>query len=274
VSAARRGRPDRELLRGLLPELLDPGYARAAERRAARGLPEPSGPGQVAALALGAVLIGLVLGVSAADARDRAPGAEQARRGLVQDVQDARQRTDELAGTAADLTARLRSAQRDALGGSGPLAAQGGATLDAVRRLEQATAAVAVTGPGLRITVADAGQERNVLDRDLQVLVNGLWASGAEAIALGGVRLHPLATVRQAGGAVLVDNRPVAQPYVLEAIGDPPTLHTRLVNTDAYGRFNTFAQVYGTRFTVEQVSALSLPAGAPAEPRLAVKEVK
>jgi uncharacterized protein YlxW (UPF0749 family) len=256
----RRAEP--EPLRRLLPDLLDAGYARAAARR---GGEPASGSAQVAALVLGALLVGLVLGVAAADAAARAPGAEQARRGLVDEVQDARQRTDALSATAGDLGTRLRQAQRQALAGS----SQGAATLDTVRTLEQATGAVAVTGPGLRITVADRGEERTVLDRDLQVLVNGVWACGAEAVALGGVRLHPLATVRQAGGAVLVDNRPVAQPYVLEAIGDPAALHTRLVDTDAYGRFATFTQVYGTRFTVEPVQSLTLPAGTPAEPELA-----
>lgn len=252
-----------ELLRGLLPDLLDPGYARAAQRRG--GAPA-GGRGQAVALLVGALLVGLVLGIAAADAAARAPGAEQARRGLADDVQDARRRTDDLSATAADLAGRLREAQRQALSGS----SQGDATLDSVHRLELAAAAVPVAGPGLRITVVDDG--RNVLDRDLQVLVNGLWASGAEAVALGGVRLHPQATVRQAGGAVLVDNRPVAQPYVLEAIGDPSTLHTRLVDTDAYGRFSTFTQVYGTKFTVDEAGTLTLPAGVAAEPRLARKE--
>jgi uncharacterized protein YlxW (UPF0749 family) len=261
---------DTELLRRLLPDLLDPGYARAAaRRREAGGGDRPMG-GRTQALALvfGALLIGLVFGVAAADAAARAPGAEQARRGLVAEVQDARRSTDDLSATAGELAARLREAQRQALAGS----SQGAETLDTVRRLELAAAAVPVAGPGLRITVADAAGERTVLDRDLQVLVNGVWSSGAEAVALGGVRLHPRATVRQAGGAVLVDNRPVAQPYVLEAIGDPAAMHTRLVDTEAYGRFATFTQVYGTRFTVEAVQSLTLPGGSPAEPEVARKE--
>lgn len=261
----RPRRPDGELLRGLLPELIDTGYARAAARR---GGQQPRGPAQAVALVLGALLVGLVLGVAAADAAARAPGAEQARRGLVDDVQDARRRTDDLSATADSLAARLQRAQQDALAGS----SLGATALDTVRQLEQAAATVPVTGPGLRITVTDTGEEHTVLDRDLQVLVNGVWASGAEAVALGGVRLHPRATVRQAGGAVLVDNRPVARPYVIEAIGDPETMHTRFVETEAYGRFATFTQVYGTRFAIEPAQSLTLPPGRPAEPEHARKE--
>lgn len=250
------------LLRGLLPDLLDPGYARAAARRGGR---PAGGRAQLLALLLGTLLVGLVLGVAADDAAARAPGAEQARRALLDDVRLARRRTDELSATAAQLDDRVRQAQRQALAGT----AQGRQTLDGVRRLEAAAAAVPVTGPGLRITVADREGERTLLDRDLQVLVNGVWASGAEAVALGGVRLHPRATVRQAGGAVLVDNRPVAQPYVLEVVGDPATLQTRLVETEAYGRFAGYVQLYGTRFTVDPVPSLTLPAGTPVEPEVA-----
>jgi len=261
----RPRRVDGELLRGLFPELIDPGYARAAARRGGR---QANRPGQSVALVLGALLIGLVLGVAAADAAARAPGADQARRGLVDDVQDARRRTDALSTTVGGLASRLQQAQRDALAGS----SQGAATLQTVRELEQAAAAVPVVGPGLRITVTDTGQERTVLDRDLQVLVNGVWAAGAEAVALGGVRLHPLATVRQAGGAVLVDNHPVPGPYVIEAIGDPEAMHTRFVETEAYGRFATFTQVYGIKFAIEPVPALALAAGTPAEPEHATRE--
>ena len=39
-----------------------------------------------------------------------------------------------------------------------------------------------------------------VLDVDLQGVVNGLWASGAEAIAVNGQRLTGLTTIRAAGG--------------------------------------------------------------------------
>lgn len=257
-----------DLLRSLLPDLIDPGYARAAARRRASGDSPGEHRGQVVALVAGALLVGLVFGIAAADAAAREPGAEQARRGLVDDVHQARQRTDELFGQASELNDQVEQAQRDALAGN----TLGDQALEALRALELPAATTAVTGPGLRITVADGGQERTVLDRDLQVLVNSVWASGAEAVALGGVRLHPLATVRQAGGAVLVDNRPAAQPYVIEAIGDPAELHTRLVDTEGYGRFATFTQVYGTRFTVETAQSLTLPAGTPVEPEYARKE--
>lgn len=81
---------------------------------------------------------------------------------------------------------------------------------------EFAAAATAVHGPGLTVTVTEptaardlsdvskqrvAGSPQVILDRDLQLVVNSLWVSGAEAIAVGGVRIGPNVTVRQAGAA-------------------------------------------------------------------------
>ena len=68
-----------------------------------------------------------------------------------------------------------------------------------------------------------------ILDRDIQLLVNDLWAAGAEAIAIGGVRLQPSSAIRQAGGSILVDNRPVFWPMTIDAIGDPSGMQ---VNVD------------------------------------------
>ena len=61
-------------------------------------------------------------------------------------------------------------------------------------------------------------------DGDLQLVVNALWAAGAEAISINGQRLGPTTAIRFAGEAVLVDFRPVTNPYEVSAIGDPDTL--------------------------------------------------
>lgn len=256
--------PPVSLLRTVLSGCLDPGYRDAAERRGggpARGL------AQRVWLVAGALLTGLLLGVAARHAAELAPVADQTVRGLVAEVVQARERTEALHRQADELTDQVAAARAQALAGD----TAGRALLTEVGRLEMAAAAVPVTGPGVRITVADppaeAGsstiREQTVLDRDLQVLLNALWSSGAEGMALGGVRLHPLAAVRQAGGAMLVDNRPVGQPYVIEVVGDSESLQTRLIETDGYGRFRTFAEIYQAEFHVEPAGQVSLPAASP-----------
>ncbi|MGH4026742.1 MAG: DUF881 domain-containing protein [Pseudonocardiaceae bacterium] len=255
--------PPDSLLRTVLSDRLDPGYRAAAQRRG--GAPV-RGRAQRWWLVAGCLAAGVVLGVAARHAAALAPGADQATRGLVAEVVQARERTEDLGRRADELHSQLDITRARALAGD----AAGRQLLAEVGRLEMVVAAVPVTGPGLRITVADppapAGssttRQETVLDRDLQVLLNALWSAGAEAAAVGGVRLHPLAAVRQAGGAMLVDNRPVGQPYVIEVVGDPERLQTNLIDTDGFSRFRTFAELYGTDFRIEPAEQLSLPAAA------------
>ena len=74
-------------------------------------------------------------------------------------------------------------------------------------------------GPGRRR--ARGGPRGRVQDGDLQLVVNALWAAGAEAVSINGQRLGPTTAIRFAGEAVLVDFRPVTSPYEISAIGDP-----------------------------------------------------
>ncbi|WP_086789676.1 DUF881 domain-containing protein, partial [Crossiella equi] len=251
------------ILGQLLGDHLDAGYDAAHRRR--DGQPPKRGPAHRAWLVGGALVAGLLLGVAASDASQRAPGADQARRSLADDVAQARSVTDGLSRQADELAKAVETAREKALQGN----TSGRGELDRLTALNEAAGAVAVRGPGLALTVrdpVDRGQDQRgehaqtVLDRDLQVLVNALWGSGAEAIAVGGVRLQPRATIRQAGGAMLVDNRPITQPYVLEAIGEPTEMRAALLATEAYRRFLGFAADYGTVFLVEQRGELTLPA--------------
>lgn len=254
----------------VLSDQVDPAYHAAARRRG--GAPA-TGSAQRLWLVGGTLLVGLLLGVAATNAAALAPGTKQASRGLAAEVAHARARTDTLGKRADELADQVDAARTAALAGDDA----GQQALDRVAALQMADAAIPVTGPGLRITIADpparpggpTSREQTVLDRDLQLLVNSLWSAGAEAISLGGVRLHPLATVRQAGGAMLVDNRPVGQPYRFEVIGDKEGLQINLLSTDGYGRFSAFRQIYHTRFDIEPSDELTLPAASPAI-RLAV----
>ena len=129
-----------------------------------------------------------------------------------------------------------------------------------------AAGTVAATGPGLRVVVDDArgggqgGSAGNqVLDRDLQSLVNALWAAGAEAIAIDNQRLTAQTAIRQAGSSILVNFEPVARPYVISAIGDPVALSTGFGASPAVARMRTYTQVYGLQFQFARAESLTLP---------------
>jgi uncharacterized protein YlxW (UPF0749 family) len=150
-----------------------------------------------------------------------------------------------------------------------------------------AAAATAVRGPGLTVTVTDpgatadlsdvskqrvAGSRQVILDRDLQLVVNSLWGSGAEAVAVGGVRIGPNVTIRQAGGGILVDNQPILSPYAVLAIGPPNTMQDVFDRSPGLQRLRLLETSYGVGATVTAGDALTVPAASVREVKYA-KEI-
>jgi uncharacterized protein YlxW (UPF0749 family) len=101
-----------------------------------------------------------------------------------------------------------------------------------------------------------------VLDRDLQTVVNGLWAAGAEAISVNGQRLTALSAIRSAGEAILVDFRPLTPPYVVSAVGDADALRAGFASGSAGPYLHALEDNYGITSSIDSVSSLSLPASS------------
>ncbi|MDO5700265.1 MAG: DUF881 domain-containing protein [Bowdeniella nasicola] len=120
-----------------------------------------------------------------------------------------------------------------------------------------------VSGPGITIelddTDVDAPEER-VRDFDLQVIVNALWASQAEAVAINGERVGPLTAIRTAGQAILVNLKPLNPPYVIEAIGDPTEIQTTFARTRGASHIAGLRDIYGVQVDVTSASSLTLRA--------------
>jgi uncharacterized protein YlxW (UPF0749 family) len=172
-----------------------------------------------------------------------------------------------------DLSAKVEAERRTRLEGD----EQGRQLLGSLDVAESAAAATAVRGPGLTVTVTEpdaardltdvskervAGSRQVILDRDLQLVVNSLWVSGAEAIAVGGVRIGPNVTIRQAGGGILVDNQPNRSPYVVLAVGPPHGMHDVFDNSSALQRLRLLETSYGVGVNVSEGDGLIVPAGS------------
>lgn len=257
----RAQRPDASmsLLSDIATHALDPGYAHAAERR------RPAGPGEQQrgswrGAGVGLLLVGLLLALAAQQAQVRAPSASRNRVDLAAAVKTQTAQVAALQKQVDQLRDATAAARQAALTGT----TAGAALDDQVRRQELAGGAVAVRGPGLRVTLDDAAsttRTNRVLDRDLQALVNALWAAGAEAVAVDGERLTAQSAIRQAGDAILVDFRPVTPPYVIEAVGDPVALETSFATSGAADRLRNLAQLYGLNFHYSRADEVRLPAG-------------
>ncbi len=267
------------LLDQVLAETLDPAYARAAQARADGAAPAgPAWRRSVGPLAVAATMAGagVLFAVTYDQAATGAEGREQVRAELVGEIQVTSGTVEEMAAELERLRGRVTDARADALAAS----AVGQRTIDELDAAELAAGLVAVDGPGLLVTLANAEPDADadpvggtpeddargrVQDGDLQLVVNALWASGAEAVSINGQRLGPTAAIRFAGEAVLVDFRPVTNPYLVSAIGDPDELRSQFLASPEVGALAAISELYGLRFEFAQEDELSVPAGGTPE---------
>lgn len=271
------------LLVDMMNNTLDEGYA----ERAARGPGGPTPPRVTtphrwtAALAL--VALGAVTGTAVAQVRARQEANTGLRAELAGEVRERTAETERLADQAEQLRSEVAAAQVAALGAD----TAGRSTARRLEALGLASGTVAVRGPGVVITLADALEgevdpeeslrggnpgDGRVQDRDLQDLVNGLKAAGAEAVSVNDVRLTALTAIRSAGDTILVDFRLLSPPYVVRAVGDPQRLELELRDGPTGRRLATYTQLYGLGFEVRRSESLRLPGASTPELRNALAE--
>ena len=257
------------LLREVMEQPLDPAYERAARSRAAGARP---GRTVVVLTVVLAVLCGWIVARGVAELRRPEPGQATGRATLEREIQRRTAAADAAQRQIQDLRTQITKAQEE------QLTSQGDAALAAqVQQLGLLTGELPVTGPGLEFSIADArpadpqgaavdpraasaedgGQ---VLDRDLQIVVNGLWAAGAEAVSINGRRLTSLSAIRSAGQAILVDFRPLVPPYVIQALGDPAVLQTGFSSTKAAQYLQSLRDNFGVQVSVTTSRELRMPA--------------
>jgi uncharacterized protein YlxW (UPF0749 family) len=274
--------PVPSLLRALLSEHLDPGYAVAAEKRSRTATPKTARARVFSWLwqALAAMLVATVFAAAVAQARSVEPGVRSAQQLLARSVRSTEDAAAKLSQRRSALSNGVDDVQRHALADN----AEGQRLLTRLDTLSLAAASTPIIGPGLTVTVTDPGASPNlsdvskqrvngsqqiILDRDLQLVVNSLWASGAEAISVGGVRIGPNVTIRQAGGAILVDNNPTGSPYTILAVGPPHSMRDVFDSSPGLQRLRLLEVSYGVGVTVNVSDGLSLPAGPVREVKFA-----
>ena len=99
-----------------------------------------------------------------------------------------------------------------------------------------------------------------LVDDDLRMVTNGLWAAGAEAVAINGHRLSSRTPIRNAGDAITVDYRSLSRPYVVEAIGDPDTLQRGFAASQGGAWAAGLAEHYGVVWSISAQQSLELGA--------------
>ncbi|MGB4271890.1 MAG: DUF881 domain-containing protein [Propionicimonas sp.] len=253
MSQSRLTRPvdeSMDLLNDIVRNPVDPDYEVVAGRQATR--PRP--------WVLGVVMLGfgLMVGVSLGNTMRVAPQAQAERADLVARVGAASGRVADLQQQRAEL-ARENQSLANSVNRIDPSTA---AELD---RLASVTGSGAVRGPGV-VAVVDDGeaddQQGRVVDADLRQLVNQLWRSGAEAIAINGHRLSSRTAIRGAGDAITVDYRSLTRPYRVEAVGDADAMISEFPGSSGGQWWAYLQQNYGVGFELTRSADLTL-AGDP-----------
>ena len=194
--------PVPSLLRSLLSDHLDPGYAAAAAERREGG---PRGRAwEVDVAGAGRARRGHRVrrrGRAGPVRGDRPPGKPSRCWRAVSESAEAT--ADEVTARRNALTAEVDAERRSRLEGD----ARGQQLLDSLDEAEHRGGRHrgdrpgpdgdghrprGVEGPVRRVQATGArAASRSILDRDLQLVVNSLWVSGAEAVSVGGVRIGP-----------------------------------------------------------------------------------
>jgi uncharacterized protein YlxW (UPF0749 family) len=199
------------LLDHIAATALDDDYYIYREPRPHRGLVRS------AALAVVLVAGGLVAAPAALEVRDQRSEAELERQTLVDDVADTQAVEQRNRAIVEQLHQEMSVLQRD----------RNRAPTD-VRALGTIAGAVAVRGPAIQMRISNgSGESGMVTDTDLQILANGLWHAGAEAVSIDGERLGTLTSIRAAGDAITVNYRSIRAPYEVLAVGDPEMMLAR-----------------------------------------------
>ncbi len=271
MTDARR-RPDASmtLITSMLERPLDPGYQQAADRRVAQGLPRATSYRTPLVIVL-AVLTGFLFAVAALSLRPKPTATAQVKAQLVARIEDFQKQASVQDAAVAALTRQVRDYEALALqqGGAADLTGQ-------IASLEVQAGTVALTGPGLTLTLDDAAstvaggdagsrpssgfEQGRVTSADLQIIVNGLWGAGAEAISINGHRLSSTAAIRFAGQAIIVDFRPLARPYVITALGDGAGMQQLFEQAFAGVYLSQLTQEFKIRSVLKTADGLSVPA--------------
>jgi uncharacterized protein YlxW (UPF0749 family) len=136
--------------------------------------------------------------------------------------------------------------------------ARGETTVDQLRadleRIRAWAGLTGVTGQGVTITV------RGTIGGDgIEDLLNELRNAGAEAIAVGSVRVVPGVVVAGAPGALSIEGQPLGDSFVVRAIGSSQILTGTLTRTG--GVIAQIGATYpGAIVTVTPTESLALPA--------------
>jgi len=137
--------------------------------------------------------------------------------------------------------------------------------------LREPAGLVAVSGPGLTLTLDDAHPAQPPTDpavanalvvhqSDMQAAANALWAGGAEAIMVMGQRLVATSAIRCVGNTLLLNGRVYSPPFAIAAIGPAGSMRDALSKSTDLRQYREDAESYGLGYDVKTETRIDVPA--------------
>ena len=186
----------------------------------------------------------------------RAPEQER----LASLIRTEQSRSSELRFTADELRRQVAGIQKAR--GAGPAGPS-----EALNIMRERMGLVAAEGPGLVVALDDSTDQESpsgnlndlvIHSQDVQAVANGLWAAGAEALAVNGQRVVPTSAVLCVGNTLLINGTVHSPPFRFAALG--ANLHSAFMSDPLVKRFAGDADRFKLGFKVESRDRLSVPA--------------
>lgn len=119
----------------------------------------------------------------------------------------------------------------------------------------------AVHGPGVVVRLREGSTPGSVVaptvqPHDLSGLVNELWSSGAEAVAVNGIRILATTGFKQGDDRIVAGTFLLRPPYEIQGIGDPASMKATL---GLRGGFVEGLRSVGLEVEVVEMPSLTLP---------------
>lgn len=196
-------------------------------------------------------------------------------------VRQAQLGVDQAEATLDGLRSGMEGAQQEAAGADAGVAQ----LLAQARGYQEAGTLTEVSGPGLTVTLTDAGRNDQgdylagatpndlvVHQQDVQAVLNALWAGGATAIQMQDQRIDAMAAPRCIGNTLLLGGQTYSPPYTMRAIGPIDAMKAALEAAPGVQVYRQYAARYGLGYKVEAAQSLTVAASGAA-PRLAYATV-
>lgn len=205
-------------------------------------------------LSAGAAVLGFLLVTAATSAGVARRATEPRKAELIELIERRRTLVADQDGAVQALRAEVASAQRRVSRAS----ELDRAADEAEAALAMQAGTVAMAGKGLEVNLRDSPRQPagradtgafSIHDTDLQLVVNALFAAGAEAVAVNDSRLVATSPIRAAGATIVVNFRPLNPPYKVSAIGAD---RRAFESSEIARRFRRWTGLFGLGFTVQQ----------------------